>query len=127
MEDRLTLIVGNVERSKDFYDAILRPLGFECKSAQTGLSAIYGTNGSDGLEIRQSTVVAISGTVAFEASDRETVDRCYAAAVAIQGKKAQESSLTLRHHPDYYAAYIFDPDAHNIAIVHREKAPSSNA
>ena len=54
--------------------------------------------------------------LAFQAQDRETVDRAYAAAIAAGGKDNGKPGER-DHHPGYYGAFILDPDGNNIEAV----------
>ena len=54
--------------------------------------------------------------VAFQAPDRETVQRFHAAAIAAGGRN--NGAPGERHyHPGYYAAFVLDPDGNNIEAV----------
>ena len=55
--------------------------------------------------------------VAFSAPNRAAVDAFYAAAIAAGGKDNGGPGLRPNYHPNYYAAYVFDPDGHNIEAV----------
>ncbi len=58
--------------------------------------------------------------IAFAAPDRATVDRFYAAAIAAGGRDNGPPGIRAHYHPNYYGAFVFDPDGHNIeACCHR--------
>ena len=58
--------------------------------------------------------------VAFLAEDRKTVDAFYKAAIAAGGRDNGKPGLRQHYHPDYYGAFVLDPDGHNIeAVCHR--------
>jgi len=57
--------------------------------------------------------------VAFKA-DRLGVDSFFAAAVAAGASENGPPGLRPDYHEDYYAAFVIDPDGHNIeAVCHR--------
>ena len=55
--------------------------------------------------------------VAFLAADRKTVDAFYAAALAAGGRDNGKPGLRPQYHPNYYGAFVFDPDGNNIEAV----------
>jgi catechol 2,3-dioxygenase-like lactoylglutathione lyase family enzyme len=65
--------------------------------------------------------------LAFQAPDRETVDRFYEVALASGGTSNGAPGLR-DYHPGYYACFVLDPDDNNIeAVFHgeaRRSAPS---
>jgi catechol 2,3-dioxygenase-like lactoylglutathione lyase family enzyme len=62
--------------------------------------------------------------LAFQAPDRETVDRFHAAALAAGGRD-NGAPGERKYHPGYYAAFVFDPDGNNIEAVYHGPAERS--
>ena len=61
--------------------------------------------------------------VAIAAKDRATVEAFYKAALAAGGKDNGAPGIRAHYHPNYYGAFVLDPDGHNIeAVCH---APAS--
>ena len=60
--------------------------------------------------------------IAFQAEDRAEVDAFYAAAMAAGGKDNGPPGIRAHYHPNYYAAFVFDPDGHNIEAVYHGPA-----
>ena len=58
-----------------------------------------------------------ASTIAFTARSRAEVDAFYAAALAAGGKDNGGPGLRPHYHPDYYGAFVFDPDGNNIEAV----------
>ncbi|KAL3478909.1 Glyoxalase/Bleomycin resistance protein/Dihydroxybiphenyl dioxygenase [Aspergillus californicus] len=54
---------------------------------------------------------------AFVSDDRKTVDAFHEAAVAAGGKCNGKPGLRTEYHPNYYAAFIWDPRGNNVEIV----------
>jgi predicted lactoylglutathione lyase len=50
-------------------------------------------------------------------SDRSEVDAFYAAAMGIGGKDDGKPGLRPQYHPNYYAAFVIDPDGYRIEAV----------
>ena len=51
------------------------------------------------------------------AEDRAAVDAFYRAALAAGGKDNGAPGLRPQYHPDYYGAFVLDPDGHNVEAV----------
>ena len=56
--------------------------------------------------------------VAFRAANRQQVDAFHAAALAAGGRDNGAPGLRPHYHPDYYGAFVLDPDGNNIEVVH---------
>ena len=54
---------------------------------------------------------------AIAAQNRAAVDAFYRAAIAAGGKDNGAPGLRPHYHPNYYAAFVLDPDGHNIEAV----------
>ena len=55
--------------------------------------------------------------VAFSAASRAQVDAFYKAAIAAGGRDNGPPGLRPQYHPNYYGAFVLDPDGHNIEAV----------
>ena len=55
--------------------------------------------------------------VAIVAKDRATVDAFYKAAMAAGGRDNGAPGIRAHYHPNYYGAFVLDPDGHNIEAV----------
>ena len=61
--------------------------------------------------------------VAFAVDSRAKVDAFHAAALAAGGRDNGAPGLRPHYHPDYYGAFVLDPDGHNIeAVCHLPEA-----
>jgi len=116
MIDHVGLEVGDYERSKAFYSAALRPLGYELVMEPDANVGGFGAKGKPDFWIVGG---APSGTthVAFETADRATVDAFHAAALAAGGRDNGSPGLRPHYHEHYYAAYAHDPDRNNVEAV----------
>jgi predicted lactoylglutathione lyase len=64
---------------------------------------------------------ASNGTmVAFRARSWKEVDDFYAAALTNGGSSEGAPGLRLHYNPDFYAAYVRDPDGNKVAAVCRD-------
>jgi catechol 2,3-dioxygenase-like lactoylglutathione lyase family enzyme len=55
--------------------------------------------------------------VAFRADTRAQVDAFYRAAIAAGGRDNGGPGLRVHYHPNYYGAFVLDPDGPNIEAV----------
>ena len=58
--------------------------------------------------------------IAFRTQSRALVDAFYAAAIAAGGKDNGAPGIREIYHPNYYGAFVLDPDGHNIEAVCHE-------
>ncbi|MDE1995434.1 MAG: VOC family protein [Rhizobiaceae bacterium] len=125
MLDHVTIGVSDLERSKSFYDIALLPLGIERLYAEGVSFAGYGIRPKAFFWIGQKSVRQTGAHVAFKAEDRAGVDRFYEAALAAGGLDNGPPGIRSHYHPDYYGAFILDPDGHNIeAVCHSTVGPT---
>lgn len=119
MFDHVSIQVTNLARALAFYDAALAPLGITRLYAEGGSAHGYGIAAKAFFWIGERDTVQTGTHIAFVAKDRATVDRFHAAALAAGGTENGPPGLRPRYHADYYAAFILDPDGHNIEAVCR--------
>jgi predicted lactoylglutathione lyase len=58
--------------------------------------------------------------LAFRANNRQQVDDFYRGALEAGGKDNGAPGLRPEYHANYYAAFVVDPDGHNIELVCHE-------
>jgi catechol 2,3-dioxygenase-like lactoylglutathione lyase family enzyme len=117
MLDHVTIGVSDTERSKKFYDRALRPLGITRLYAEGDDAAGYGVSPKAFFWIGQKDMPQAGAHIAFTAPDRATVDRFHDEAIAAGGRDNGQPGLRPNYHPDYYGAFVLDPDGHNIEAV----------
>jgi len=134
MLDHVSLGVTDIDRSRRFYDAVLRPLGLvRIVDFGEGRGSDYGAApGSPGVEFTITREAEVKTPVpgahlCFRAPDREAVDAFHAAALASGGHDDGRPGLRPHYHADYYRAFVLDPDGHRIeAVCHAPKAQPSS-
>jgi catechol 2,3-dioxygenase-like lactoylglutathione lyase family enzyme len=117
MLDHVTIGVTDVERSKSFYDQALGPLGISRMHAQAGTFAGYGSDDKAYFWIGLKDTPQTGAHIAFATPDRSVVDAFHAAALKAGGKDNGPPGLRPQYDPNYYGAFILDPDGHNIEAV----------
>ena len=127
MIDHVGFAVSDVERSRQFYEQALAPLGISLimsvpadKTESGGPAHGFGSDGKPYFWIGGNERVGEGTHVAFEIESRAKVDAYYDAALAAGGKDNGAPGIRAHYHPNYYAAFVFDPDGINIeAVCHR--------
>lgn len=122
--DHIELPVADAEASRRFYEAALEPLGLllvvsidPARTAHGGARHGFGRVGYPSLWLHEETGSRLSVHVAFAAGDRNAVDAFHAMALAHGGTDNGAPGIRERYHPNYYAAYVLDPDGNNIEAV----------
>jgi catechol 2,3-dioxygenase-like lactoylglutathione lyase family enzyme len=124
MLDHVGFVVSDYGRSLAFYKKALEPLGYglamEVTPEMSGGEACAGFGREGRAQFWIGTgKTALSGRlhVAFEASSRQLVDAFYEAAMAAGGVDNGKPGLRPIYHPNYYGAFVLDPDGHNVEAV----------
>jgi catechol 2,3-dioxygenase-like lactoylglutathione lyase family enzyme len=128
MLDHVGFAVTDAERSRAFYEAALAPIGITLIMTATpdqteagGTAHGFGSNGKPYFWVGDNERVGEGTHVAFAVDTRSLVDAFYAAAMAAGGRDHGPPGLRPQYHPDYYAAFVFDPDGNNIeAVCHKD-------
>ncbi len=132
MLDHVSLGVRDIDRSRQFYDAALHPLGL------VRIADLAANRGSDygaapdplGLEFTITREAAVRTPIpgahlCFRAPDRAAVDAFHGAALAAGGQDDGAPGVRAGAHANYYAAFVLDPDGHRIeAVCHAPTSPA---
>jgi catechol 2,3-dioxygenase-like lactoylglutathione lyase family enzyme len=126
MIDHTGIVVSDLAKSRRFFEVALAPLGYKM------LLEVPGGHGIGFGEAPKPDFWVIAGTpnnprvhVAISAKSRAAVDAFYRAALAAGGRDNGAPGLRPVYHPDYYGAFVLDPDGHNIeAVCHSAEASS---
>jgi len=113
--------VADLQRSAAFYDAALSALGYvRVWEDETAIG--YGAAGAgDKLAIKLQKSGALAPGPGFHlalaAPSRESVVAFHRAALGHGGRDNGAPGLREHYGPDYYAAFVVDPDGHRIEAV----------
>jgi len=128
--DHVTLAVRDVAKSKEFYLRALAPLGI-APIMDFGRAVGFGREGKPDFWIGEGPASFQSAEhlriitpthIAFTARHRAEVDAFHAAALAAGGKDYGAPGVRAHYHPNYYGAFVLDPDGHDIeAVFHGSK------
>jgi catechol 2,3-dioxygenase-like lactoylglutathione lyase family enzyme len=117
MFDHVGVKVAHLATSKAFYAAALKPLGHVAGYADDSCAS-YGPEGAAALWLYPTAKPVGPGThLAFRAADRAAVDKFYQAALKAGGRDNGPPGLRPDYSATYYAAFVLDPDGHNVEAV----------
>src|SRR5262245_16076782 len=116
MIDHLSLYVSDFARSKRFYEAALAPLGYKTLMEFPGPVAGLGADGKPDFWLAPGKL-GHTMHIAFTAAERAVVDAFYRAAITAGGQDNGGPGLRREYHPNYYGAFVLDPDGNNIEAV----------
>ena len=122
MLDHITFSVADFDRASAFYDLALAPLGISrlvgVTAEQSGGAAFAGYGDTRPFFwIGDGEASKGQLHIAFAATDRASVDAFHAAALAAGGRDNGAPGVRPHHHPDYYGAFVLDPEGRNIEAV----------
>ena len=123
MIDHIGFPVSDYARTKAFYTKALAPLGYSLvmevmqEERPGDRAAGFGANGKPDFWIGGEGALNKPVHIAIQAKDRAAVDAFYKAALAAGGRDNGAPGLRAHYHPNYYGAFVLDPDGHNIEAV----------
>ena len=124
MIDHVGFPVSDYLRSKAFYNEALVPLGYSLIMEISGghtesrhPAAGFGADGKPDFWIGGEGGLEGSLHIAIVAENRAAVDAFHRAALAAGGKDNGAPGLRPQYHPNYYGAFVLDPDGHNVEAV----------
>jgi predicted lactoylglutathione lyase len=124
MIDHTGYHVNDIEKSKAFYSEALAPLGYTLISEFPEWKvAGYGAGTTSDFWIVGDGVKQTEH-VAFRAFDKESVDKFHEAGIASGGTDNGAPGYRTDYSPGYYAAFVKDPDGHNVEVVFHDPSPS---
>jgi len=124
MFDHVKFGVSDYAASKAFYLKALAPLGVEAGAEGEPSYGIElcGRNNSS-LCLFQAKDKPAPLHIAFVAGTRQEVRAFHRAALEAGGKDHGAPGLRPNYHANYYAAFVIDPDGHNIEAVCHAPGP----
>lgn len=121
MIDHITIRVADIDKTREFYTNTLAPLGYALNkeiSLENVTILGFGKNGKSDTWFTTDTPFSSSLHLAWKADSKEQVDSFYKAALHAGGKCNGKPGNREFKAPDYYAAFIIDPNGHNIEAVY---------
>ena len=122
--DHIGINVSDFERAKAFYTTALAPLGITLVM-EFGKAAGFGKGkpdlwvgeGKTSFQKPEQLKPITPVHVCLKAKSREEVEAFYRAALEAGAKDFGAPGLRPHYHPNYYGAFVLDPDGHNIEAV----------
>ena len=122
MFSHVTIGSNDIARARIFYDGVAAPLGLQ-RHADYPEAVGYGrAGGRPQLWVvrpldKNAASVGNGITVGLEAENRSAVVAAHAAAIKAGGKDEGAPGIRTHYHPNYYGAYVRDPDGNKVCIV----------
>jgi catechol 2,3-dioxygenase-like lactoylglutathione lyase family enzyme len=118
MLDHISIQCADIAKSAAFYDTVLEPLG-GVRVMDFGSAIGYGNPPMPTFWIgaRETGDGFRESHIAFSAADRAGVRAFFDAAVRSGAEVLHEPRLWPEYHPNYYGAFVRDPDGNNIEAV----------
>lgn len=118
MFDHVTIRVSDGGASERFYDVVLDAIGVE----KTGAGDVFGEGCEEFGEWDDFSIAEGEPTtglhIAFSAWSRQDVDRFWQAGVDAGYRSDGDPGLRPQYRPDYYGAFLLDPDGNSVEAVH---------
>ncbi len=116
MIDHVGIRVRDLKASADFYRAALTPLGYDVlRDFDFGVG--LGRDGKPDLWLYPGEAGGVQTHVALATDSRAVVDAFHAAALRAGGQDTGKPRVREEYHPNYYGAFVTDPDGHNLEVV----------
>ncbi len=115
--DHMNLYVSDVERSREFYSKLLPPFGLPVNRDFGEVAVGFGNRNYAAFALVRQTDPIQKTHIAFRVDTRQEVQDLYQAAIDAGGSDNGLPGLREHYHEHYYAAFIRDPDGHNLEFV----------
>ena len=124
MIDHFGIICADYGKSKEFYDKVLGVLDYS-RQIDVGPAIGYGRPGKPDFWIEDGTGRQATEAIhfAFAADSPESVQAFFHTALALGVEPLHEPRLFPEYHPNYYGAFVRDPDGNNVEAVFHCGAP----
>jgi catechol 2,3-dioxygenase-like lactoylglutathione lyase family enzyme len=123
--DHVKLPVSDLDASRTFYSAALAPFGYRLvydEEPSLGFGLGDGSDEDEPFALERHGTPNVRTHIAFTATSTTQVDEFHAAALAAGGRDNGPPGER-PYGGYYYAAFVLDPDGHNIeAVYHRRPA-----
>jgi catechol 2,3-dioxygenase-like lactoylglutathione lyase family enzyme len=118
MLDHLSIQCSDTAASAAFYDVVLAPLGGQ-RVMEFGPVIGFGVPPMPDFWIgpHQTGEGFKESHIAFSAPNRDAVRAFFAAAVSAGAEVLHEPRVWPEYHPNYFGAFVRDPDGNNIEAV----------
>lgn len=120
MFDHVKFGVRDLAASKAFYLKALEPIGLTSFAEEPNGVELGRPGGLSTLILHRTDEEPAHLHLAFVAESRQQVDAFHAAALDAGGRDNGPPGLRPQYSGRYYAAFVLDPDGHDIEVVYHE-------
>jgi catechol 2,3-dioxygenase-like lactoylglutathione lyase family enzyme len=123
MIDHTGINASDFIKSKEFYSKALAAIGYsllvELPASVTGSTDVagFGEPPKPDFWVNKGSPNNPPVHVAFRVTTRAQVDAFFNVAIAAGGRDHGKPGVRPHYHPNYYGAFVLDPDGHNIEAV----------
>lgn len=121
MFDHLEFSVADIDASRRFYKPICDAIGMREIFHDEGEKSVgFGHGEVVQLLLTEGRATAPNLHLCFTAQNKDSVEKAHAKAVSAGGADNGAPGYRDHYGPGYFAAFVYDPDGHNVEILYRE-------
>ncbi|MFN3239644.1 MAG: VOC family protein [Pseudomonadales bacterium] len=117
MFDHFEIKVVEFDKCLTFYKAALKPLDIELKWSDPSAAGFGMAHEPNVRFLIEKSESSTKSHIAFKAKDKTAVAAFYEAGLTASGTCNGEPGLREHFAPNYYAAFLYDPDGNNVEAV----------
>jgi catechol 2,3-dioxygenase-like lactoylglutathione lyase family enzyme len=130
--DYIMIGSNDLDRSRIFYDAVFPHIGAEMKHFYEGITMGYVTDSGQTIWVarpnnKEAAVPSNGSMPGFRCANKEAVNAAHAAALAHGGTDEGAPGPRPMYGPDFYGAYVRDPDGNKMSFVTTLSIEEQNA
>ena len=118
--DHLNLYVRDVAISRAFYESLLPGKGLVVNRDFGDVAVGFGDSDYAVLALVRTIEPVQAIHLAFRLDSRAQIDELYSLALSSGGRDNGAPGSREHYHENYYAAFVLDPDGHNLEFVCHE-------
>lgn len=122
MFDHVEFAVGSINAARQFYRPVIEAIGFKEVFFDKNDRAVgFGSSSAvQHLLLTEGKPVEPKMHLCLIANGKDAVAAAYAAALSQGGRDNGAPGYRDHYGPGYYAAFVYDPDGHNLEFLYRE-------
>jgi len=126
MFDHLEFTAANIEAARRFYKPICRAIGAEeAFFDEEDKSAGFGSTDIVHLLLTEGPPTTPTLHICFAAENKQAVEKAYADALSGGGADNGKPGYREHYGQGYFAAFVLDPDGHNVEILYRDSGTTA--
>ncbi len=118
--DHINLYVADLARSRAFYESLMPEFGQPLVRDHSPIAVGFGHRNYAVLALVRHDQKIQPVHIAFRCDSRAEVDEAFSLARRLGAANNGEPGLRPQYHENYYAAFVLDPDGHNLEFVCHE-------